>query len=275
LFNADGKVAFFLGGQINCSTTIHNCSDILRVLSISDDIEEEKVEHAPPPPLTREGSSGPRGFFRSFRTRSSNKVTEVREAGMEPGLLNRIEHMNLKTQMRMFYTAYSKVSFSTADGRLVSFQSRVDMADTPQYLVLSYDSFTIEFYSPDILDMLIVNKSTTPFVGSDIFKTLGQHAPFMSKEISERNQRLAENGEGDLGRHQPTNAPIGRHERQREVCHALDTFEGRECCRKVCCFDAELDDANLGMMSWQNGHPVSLEGLYYDCKGTPGRDLIS
>jgi len=186
LFNADGKVAFFLGGQINCSTTIHNCSDILRVLSISDDIEEEKVEHAPPPPLNREGSSGPRGFFRSFRTRSSNKVTEVREAGMEPGLLNRIEHMNLKTQMRMFYTAYSKVSFSTADGRLASFQSRVDMADTPQYLVLSYDSFTIEFYSPDILDMLIVNKSTTPFVGSDIFKTLGQHAPFMSKEFKNR-----------------------------------------------------------------------------------------
>ncbi|KAI9870819.1 MAG: hypothetical protein M1830_003770, partial [Pleopsidium flavum] len=163
LFNADGKVAFYLGGQINCSTTIHNCSDILRVLSLSDQVEEDKVEYALPPPLTREGSSGPRGFFKSFRTRSSNKVTEVREAGMEQGLLNRIEHMNLKTQMKMFYTAYSK------------------------YLVLSYDTFTIEFYSPDILDMLIINpKSITPFVGSDIFKTLGQHAPFMSKEFKAR-----------------------------------------------------------------------------------------
>jgi hypothetical protein len=32
-----------------------------------------------------------------------------REAGMEQGLLNRIEKMNLKGQMSSFYTAYSKV----------------------------------------------------------------------------------------------------------------------------------------------------------------------
>lgn len=111
LYNADGKVAFYLGGQINCSTTIHSCSDILRVLSISDDPEEEKAPLSPPP-LTRGDSSGPRGFFKSFRSRSSTKVTaDVREAGMEQGLLNRIENMNLKTQMKMFYTAYSKVGY--------------------------------------------------------------------------------------------------------------------------------------------------------------------
>ncbi len=55
-----------------------------------------------------------------------------------------------------------------------------------QYLILSYDSFTIEFYSPDILDMLIVTKAGTPFVGSEIFKTLSLHSPFMSKDFKTR-----------------------------------------------------------------------------------------
>lgn len=33
LLDEYGNVAFFLGGQINCSTTIHSCTDILRILS--------------------------------------------------------------------------------------------------------------------------------------------------------------------------------------------------------------------------------------------------
>jgi len=123
LYGADGKVAFYLGGQINCSTTIHNCSDILRVLSISDDPEDEKVPLSPPP-LTRDNSTGPRSFFKSFRPRSSTKVTaDVREAGMEQGLLNRIENMNLKTQMKMFYTAYSKVGCIALASYLMAFDN--------------------------------------------------------------------------------------------------------------------------------------------------------
>jgi len=181
-------VAFYLGGQINCSTTIHNCSDILRVLSISDEPEEDKAPLSSPP-LTRDNSTGPRGFFKSFRTRSSTRVTaDVREAGMEQGLLNRIENMNLKTQMKMFYTAYSKVNCAALPLPSRGFRSSVTLqANASQYLVLSYDSFTIEYYSPDILEMLIINpKAGTPFVGSDIFRTLAQHAPFMTKEFKTR-----------------------------------------------------------------------------------------
>lgn len=107
---------------------------------------------------------------------------------MEQGLLNRIENMNLKTQMKMFYTAYSRVRLSCSTPP-VSWLSilRGLAANASQYLVLSYDSFTIEYYSPDILEMLIINpKAGTPFVGSDIFRTLAQHAPFMTKEFKTR-----------------------------------------------------------------------------------------
>jgi hypothetical protein len=105
LFNAEGNVVFFLGGQINCSTTIHNCSDVLRILSTSDDVEEEKEEA----PLARTNTTSRLGFFKSFRSSNRNTIMPSREAGMEQGLLNRIEKMNLKGQMSSFYTAYSKV----------------------------------------------------------------------------------------------------------------------------------------------------------------------
>lgn len=95
---------FFLGGQINCSTTIHNCSDVLRILSQSEDVEDEKEELPPARAPTK------LGFFKSFRNLNRTTVANGREAGMEQGLLNRIEKMNLKGQMNSFYTAYSKVS---------------------------------------------------------------------------------------------------------------------------------------------------------------------
>jgi hypothetical protein len=106
LFNAEGNVVFFLGGQINCSTTIHNCSDVLRILSTSDDVEEEKEV-----PLARTNTTSRLGFFKSFRSSNRNTIMPSHEAGMEQGLLNRIEKMNLKGQMSSFYTAYSKVPF--------------------------------------------------------------------------------------------------------------------------------------------------------------------
>ena len=39
---------------------------------------------------------------------SSTKRVEVRADGMEQGLLKQIEKMNFRTQMEIFYTAYSK-----------------------------------------------------------------------------------------------------------------------------------------------------------------------
>jgi phototropin len=111
LLDADGRTAFFLGGQINCSTTIHSCSDILRLLSMSDDAD------AVDDPYLSSGTtgkpaqaSGLNGFFKSLRGKNSEKFSDSpREAGMEQNLINKIERMNFKDQMDAFYTAYSKV----------------------------------------------------------------------------------------------------------------------------------------------------------------------
>ena len=103
-------MAFFLGGQINCSTTIHNRSDILRALSLSDEAVDENIEFNSGASINQNEKK--RGFFKNLRMRSSSnipKVTEDREAGMEAELMQKIEKVDFKQQMKMFYTAYSKV----------------------------------------------------------------------------------------------------------------------------------------------------------------------
>ena len=52
------------------------------------------------------------GFTRkesSSQIPTSTKRVEIRADGMEQGLLKQIEKMNFRTQMEIFYTAYSKV----------------------------------------------------------------------------------------------------------------------------------------------------------------------
>ena len=108
LYNEQKKVAFFIGGQINCSTTIHSHVDIMRILSQTDDIEDDKDKAAK---QARNGHPGGKlSLLRAFRSQHDTSIKNAaREAGMENGLLNRIERMDLTTQMNMFYTAYSKV----------------------------------------------------------------------------------------------------------------------------------------------------------------------
>ena len=107
LYDAEGKVVFFLGGQINCSTTVHSYTDILRILSTSDDRNEDAEAEERPAPARPLRSR--KGRFRSFWNLHQKDKMDVREAGMEPALLKRIEKMSLGTQMKLFYTAYSKV----------------------------------------------------------------------------------------------------------------------------------------------------------------------
>ena len=126
LFNENGEVVFFLGGQINCSTTIHSCNDVLRVLSINDDELDETDEEAKmkPPSLRSRSDNVPQwkktksSFFKSWKKYSStsnnapsahNPVRVRDEAGMEGELINRVGKLNFKTQVEAFYTAYSKV----------------------------------------------------------------------------------------------------------------------------------------------------------------------
>ena len=124
LFNERGEVCFFLGGQINCSTTIHSCNDILRVLSTNDDELDRQDETAAgksKTPSLRSQDRGSRGskpkssFFKSWRKYNAagppvaNKVKVRDEAGMEVELINKVGRLTFKNQVEAFYTAYSKV----------------------------------------------------------------------------------------------------------------------------------------------------------------------
>lgn len=102
----------------------------------------------------------------------SSKKVEVREAGMEQGLLKQIEKMNFRHQMEAFYTAYSK------------------------YLIISYDSFAIHFYSLGIADVLgITNRSNNEFVGNNIFKFLGQHTATLPREFKSKVKEALKQGQ--------------------------------------------------------------------------------
>lgn len=113
LFNATGKVAFFIGGQINCSTTIHSSTDVMRILSTSSDVSEDKTVRQALP-RTQSGNIRKTGFLSAFRSREQTNNMIPREAGMEQDLLNKIEGRDSKAQMNAFYTAYSKVGTSPA-----------------------------------------------------------------------------------------------------------------------------------------------------------------
>lgn len=109
LFDATGNVVFFLGGQINCSTTIHSQSDVLRILAMSNDTDEKAVDGvmATEPQKVPSRTSK---FLATFRSKSGI-IEPHRIPGMEDKLLTKmeIEKMNLRRQMDTFYTAYSKV----------------------------------------------------------------------------------------------------------------------------------------------------------------------
>ncbi|KAK4940162.1 hypothetical protein LTR10_019697 [Elasticomyces elasticus] len=168
LFDAHGNVVFFIGGQINCSTTVHNQSDVLRILAMSNDTDEKAASGVMSPPLP-EQKQRPRAsrLFSSFRNK---QIAEPQgPPGMEETMINKLEKMNLKKQMDTFYTAYSK------------------------YIVINYSTFYISFYSAGIATMLYPTKpvpknTVSQIVGMDIFRFLEAHAK--SKLGSEFKQRV-------------------------------------------------------------------------------------
>ncbi len=74
-------------------------------MSEDSDVVDDPYLGAP----STKSPSGPNRFFKSFMGKSSDKFPDSREAGMEQNLITKIERMNFKDQMDMFYTAYSKV----------------------------------------------------------------------------------------------------------------------------------------------------------------------
>lgn len=101
-----GKVIFFLGGQINCSTTIHSSSDVLKILAQSKDSTEHNPQRAQSPQATKAPPG--RRLLNAFR--SNVPTVEPKAPGMEDGLLEKIENLPWAKQADTFYTAYSNVS---------------------------------------------------------------------------------------------------------------------------------------------------------------------
>jgi PAS domain S-box-containing protein len=125
LYDQHGNVAFFLGGQINCSTTIHSCTDILRILSLNDEgVLDQRIDYGnstwigrPPSERSIPASRAPSlkkrsSFFKSLRRQREDRINEnvLPEAGMEGELVNKLGKLAFKTQVETFYTAYSKVT---------------------------------------------------------------------------------------------------------------------------------------------------------------------
>ncbi|KAK5727903.1 hypothetical protein LTR17_012326 [Elasticomyces elasticus] len=158
LYDAHGNLAFFLGGQINCSTTIHNASDVLRILGASNEKTDDPVPgtfspllSAPPPKPPRA-----RSFLNAIRGNPRMQMRPMATPGMENKLVEKLEDMSLKNQMDTFYTAYSN------------------------YFLINFSTFLVSFISPGIADLLFPIKAKKAYhaqaIGNDIFKFLGNHA---------------------------------------------------------------------------------------------------
>ena len=121
LYNERGDVTFFLGGQINCSTTIHTFTDILKTLSVNDDELDlmDTMGMSRPPSIesvdARQRMKTKSSFFKSWRKydgvsgNTARRVIVREEPGMEGELVNKLGKLTFKTQVEAFYTAYSKV----------------------------------------------------------------------------------------------------------------------------------------------------------------------
>ncbi len=110
LFDAKGKVVFFLGGQINCSTAVNNTPEMLKILALSDGPDEQGPgsDSPEPRPQPQKSPSLKNKFFPSSKTKTAYELR--RQPGMEEAVLNKIEKMDMKNQMDEFCNAYSKVT---------------------------------------------------------------------------------------------------------------------------------------------------------------------
>ncbi|KAK8124292.1 uncharacterized protein PG998_000051 [Apiospora kogelbergensis] len=166
LFDETGTLAFFLGGQVNCSTTIHSNTDVMKVLSGAAARETETAPKRAPP-IHRQSSmpSARKALLKAFGVRVDEART-LAELGMEDEVLGRMEGQELGAQMREFRTAYSK------------------------YLVVRADDFVVHFYSEGVSEMLHPGNTAGLVTGQDVFRFF--KANMVGKESDYRGRvRLA------------------------------------------------------------------------------------
>ena len=65
-----------------------------------------------------------------------------------------------------------------------------------QYMIVRYDKFTIQHYSMGIVDILGISTTNgQDFVGSDIFKFLGQHTASLPREYKSKVKEAIRHGQ--------------------------------------------------------------------------------
>ncbi|KAK9791464.1 hypothetical protein SCARD494_07647 [Seiridium cardinale] len=165
LYDENGKLSFFIGGQVNCSTTIHSNADIMKVLSLSasGEAQDETKETSLQAPQ-RHGAlpSARKAFLKAFGVRVDEAKAPLGPAGMEHKVLGRMEGQDLDAQLKEFYTAYSK------------------------YLVVRADNFVIAYYSEGVLEALNPANNTALITGQEVFRFFRQN--MVTKETDYRSK---------------------------------------------------------------------------------------
>lgn len=168
LFDETGTLAFFIGGQVNCSTTIHSNTDVMKVLAGGTPTAKETELVQPTRRQIQRQSSMPsarKALLKAFGVRVDEART-LGESGMENQVLGRMEGQELSDQMKEFRTAYSK------------------------YLVVRADTFVIHFYSEGVGAMLHPGNTAGLVTGQDVFRFF--KANMVGKETDYRSRvRLA------------------------------------------------------------------------------------
>lgn len=122
LLDANGEVAFFLGGQVNCSSSIQGKPDIMKILATSPDHKihdysstsnNQKIHTSPAAELARRVES-----VKSLRYR--HKAQIAAEPGVERGLFQANQDIPLPDRLERFYNAYSKVQLHHEKGFLIA-----------------------------------------------------------------------------------------------------------------------------------------------------------
>lgn len=107
-----GQVAFYIGGQVNCSSSIQDKAGIMKILAISPDHQSEQEREqmsqlakneTPASELARRVE-----HLKSLRYREKAEIAP--EPGLERSLIARNQDIELSDRIENFYNAYSKES---------------------------------------------------------------------------------------------------------------------------------------------------------------------
>ncbi|KAI5362645.1 putative PAS domain, RGS domain, PAS domain superfamily, RGS domain superfamily, RGS, subdomain 2 [Septoria linicola] len=163
LFDANGRLAFYIGGQVNCSSAIHGKQDIMKILATipddpSSDQLPDRASDKPTSTLKKRVEQ-----VKSLQYRHDARVAA--EPGIESALAVATRGATVMERVTSFKSAYSK------------------------YFVAEYPSLTIRYSSQGLQNLLdIPTDKNTPIIGSNALSWLKSH--MITKERSNWKSRI-------------------------------------------------------------------------------------